>query len=100
MLAGDQVPRGWRNWARSRERELLSGGVSRATASLFASAEARARAKIAASLGEQAARSARITWIDEGGGKGRFALTPGPEKLPRSVKLYAIFAPPEFFPQK
>lgn len=100
MLAGSSVPRRWRNWARSRERELRAGGVARAPAREFAEVEARGRAAIAASLGEEAARSARLAWIDEGGGNGRFVLAPGPEKLPRGVSFHAIFAPPEIFPHK
>jgi hypothetical protein len=87
------IPRGWRGWARKRAAELRDGGVSYAAARKFAEVEARGRATIAASLGENAARAARLAWVDEGEGNGRFVLEPGPEKMPRNVTFYAVFAP-------
>lgn len=88
------IPRGWRGWARNRERELCAGGVTRASARKFAEVEARGRAAIAASLGEKAARAARLAWVDDGAGQGRFVLAPGPEKLPCGVTFHALFASP------
>jgi hypothetical protein len=68
------IPRGWRGWARKRAAELRDGGVSYAAARKFAEVEARGRATIAASLGENAARAARLAWVDEGEGNGRHVL--------------------------
>jgi hypothetical protein len=74
---------------------MIAAGMPLASANLAADAEARGRARIAAHIGDSAARAAKLVAVPDGRGGERFALVLDPRRVPehRRNAAEAVLAP-------
>lgn len=81
-MKNEDLPIYWKRWRRRRVRAFLAGGLSRQLAWNAASGEAQARRRVAAVIGDDAARDASLQFA-EAEQRLRFVLVGNKENLTR-----------------
>jgi hypothetical protein len=86
MAKPDTLTPDWQQWRTARRREMIRAGMPLASATWAADAEARGRARIAAHIGDAAARAARLVAVPDGRGGQKFALMLDPRRVPGHLR--------------